>query len=45
MSDYAISLKNVSFSYERKIVLNGIVKKRAVREYPKSVMDRYQAAW
>ncbi|OPZ21756.1 MAG: hypothetical protein BWZ04_00736 [Firmicutes bacterium ADurb.BinA205] len=23
----------------------GIVKKCAVREYPKSVIDRYQAAW
>lgn len=25
--------------------LSGIVKKCAVREYPKSVIDRYQAAW
>ena len=27
------------------LLLPGIVKKCAVREYPKSVMDRYQAAW
>jgi hypothetical protein len=26
-------------------LIRGIVKKCAVKEYPKSVIDRYQAAW
>jgi hypothetical protein len=32
-------------SAEQKCTIIGIVKKCAVREYPKSVIDRYQAAW
>ena len=31
--------------FDTSIASPGIVKKCAVREYPKSVMDRYQAAW